>query len=160
MWQTFWPDVLVAVIGAALTVLGALATYLAGRRLREIHAIRALVAELHHRRLLAIEPREFPGAAESESFRYASASVLSMKDEVRRARDAARTNSPAQAPLAAMTRACNAFLELSSAEPERYPFFARDLRDALASQVRILSTRHGIDFQQPGGGAFDADADA
>jgi ABC-type Fe3+ transport system permease subunit len=50
MWTTFGPDVLVAVIGAVLTVIIAYCTYLIQQRRTENHVINVLFWEINHRR--------------------------------------------------------------------------------------------------------------
>ncbi len=160
MWNTFWPDVLVALIGAVLTIATGAGAFAITRRLAETRALNALTRELHHRRALKISARrEIPDAQELDDYHRLTASVLTMRDEIRHARDASGSSDDVQEPLAAMTRACNLYLELSAASPERYWILADDLRQALRKElVKVTSKRRGVTMREPGGGAFDATA--
>lgn len=156
MWTTFWPDLLVALVGAVLTVVIAAATYLANRRLGETRAINALIREIHGRRVLTVgKPRVIRGAAKLDDYRWAAASVLSLRDEVRRTRDQVREMAKLQEPLSRMARACNRFLEESAYDPDTYAILAADLRDALTAEVHALSlARRGVRVLSPGEGAY------
>jgi len=156
MWDTFWPDVLVAIIGAALTVFIALATYLVRARIEENRALQSLVNELHRRRALAPGADvPIPGAASLDDYLRANASILSIKDEIRLVRDRVRDAEKLQEPLASMTRACNHYLEASSRYPERYAILLNELRAKVAKQVIALSRlRRAVRPLVPGDGAF------
>ena len=156
MWLTFWPDVLVAVIGAALTVLIALVTYLLRLRLEERRALQSLIDELHRRRSLAPGPEPvIPNAASDADFGRANASVLSIRDEIRRTRDRVRQIESLQGPLSRMTRACNQYLEVSAAFPPHYAILLGELRRDLSGSVTQLSAaRKGVVASEPGHGAF------
>ena len=156
MWDTFWPDVLVAVIGAAFTVLIALITYLLRLRLEEKRALESLIGELHRRRALAPGPEPIiSAAASSADFARANASVSAMRDEIRRTRDRVRQVDSLQLPLSNMTRACNRYLEMSAASPPHYALLLGRLREELAKGVNDLTrARRGVTSLEPGGGAF------
>lgn len=156
MWQTFVPDVLVAIIGAALTVLIAFATYLLRLRLEEKRALQSLINELHRRRALVPGPeRIIPNAAEIGDFQWANASILSVRDEIRRTRDRVRQVDSRLIPLSAMTRACNRYLEQSAAAPPHYVLFLAALKHELEENVRALArARRGLKPLEPGSGAF------
>ena len=62
MWQTFWPDVLVVVIGATLTVGIAFATYILNVRQNELRALRSLIHEVHQRRAFSGDAVRVRGA--------------------------------------------------------------------------------------------------
>lgn len=156
MWQTFWPDVLVAAIGAALTVGIALATYALTVRRNELRALRSLVLDMYHRRVFAGQAVTIPGARETDDYVRANASVLSVKDEIRHARGNVREIPSLQMPLARMTRACNVYLEESERDPDAYAAGLIRLRDVLEEEVRKLaSERYGLPVHRPGDGAFD-----
>lgn len=156
MWETFWPDVLVALIGAALTVLIAVVTYWMGLRQREVHALRALIEEMHHRR--ALKPPSVlvavKGARKLPDFHQANASVLSLRAEIRRTRDLARQKDDVQRVLSSMTRACNRYLELSAIQPKKYYFLLSALQAELSVGVHTLGASRGLVVKEPGGGAF------
>lgn len=156
MWTTFWPDVLVALVGAVITVAIALATYLCGRHVSGTHALTALVDELHHRRALRVrDTSRLRLAAELDDFKWAGQSVLAMKGDIRVARHANLHSSKASESLAKMTKACNFYLELSHEDPENYRKLLEDLRRALSKCVQELADgRRGVDYVDPGAGAF------
>ncbi|RFA15606.1 hypothetical protein B7R22_06565 [Subtercola boreus] len=99
MGESFGPDLVVSIIGAVfgsvLTVAIALVTYLVQRRRSEGQALQSLINEIHHRRALIDhgEPRTVPDAAESDDYRRCTSSVISIRDEIRRTRDAVRPGS-------------------------------------------------------------------
>ena len=157
MWNTFWPDLLIAVIGAVLTVLIAWVTYVLQRRTNEKRALRFLVEEIHRRRALApMSPvGEVPGAGASDDFSRVNASILDIKDRIRLAREQSRPESPAQPALSDMTRACNRYLEGAAQRPERYLHELLALRDSLTGSItRMAEGVHGVEPLEPGGSAF------
>ncbi|GAA0499469.1 hypothetical protein GCM10009532_24700 [Microbacterium aurantiacum] len=155
MWVTFWPDVLVACIGAGLTVLIAYATYKLNLIRDEAQSLNSLIGELHRRRALASRPVVIPGARENPDFARATSSVLSIRDEVRRTRDRVRQIEPTEQPLSRMTRACNYFLEASDAEPDQYAVLLVKLQADLSGAVADLASSHrGVRHLEPGAGAF------
>jgi len=156
MWDSFIPDVLVACIGALLTVFIALATYLLKIRLDEKRAIQSLIGELHRRRAIAEGPEPvIPGAEQLADFARANASVSSMRSEIRATRDRVRQVESLQVPLSQMTRACNRYLELSAASPDFYAVYLGDLRRELSPLIERLATeRRGVVALEPGAGAF------
>lgn len=156
MWDTFIPDLLVALVGAVLTVLIAFVTYKVNARVDETKALNSLIEELHRRRALAPgDDQPIPGAAQSDDFVRANASVLSMREEIRTTRDRVRQLQLAQLPLSEMTRACNRYLEMSAIAPERYARLLGELRKDLDRQVRALAaTRRRVPHLVPGDGAF------
>lgn len=156
MWESFIPDVVVALIGAVFTVMIALITYVMKIRVDEKRAIQSLIGELHRRRAIAEGPEPvISGAEQSPDFARANASVASMRTEIRATRDRVRQVDSLQAPLSEMTRSCNRYLELSAAYPDHYAEYLGDLRRELSPQVRRLAAlRRGVVAQEPGGGAF------
>lgn len=157
MWNTFWPDLLIAVIGAVLTVLTAWFTYLLQRRANETRALRFLVEEIHRRRALAPVARvsDVPGAGASDDFNRVNASILDIKDRIRLAREQSRPQSPAQPALSDMTRACNRYLESTAHSPEKYLHELRSLRQSLTySIIHMTEGVRGVQRLEPGGSAF------
>lgn len=157
MWNTFWPDLLVAVIGAALTVLIAWATYVLQRRSNEKQALRFLVEEIHRRRALApiAHVGDVPGAGASDDFNRVNASILDIKDSIRLAREQSRPESPAQSALSDMTSACNRYLEGAAHCPERYLHELMSLRGSLTGNIRKMAEGvRGVQPLEPGGSAF------
>lgn len=156
MWDSFLPDLLVAFVGALLTVAIALGTYLLKVRLDEKRAIQSLINEVHRRRSLAEGPEPtLPGALQSGDYARANASIATIRDEIRSTRDRVRQVDNLQDPLSKMTRACNRYLELSASHPDGYAIYLGDLRRELTPLVQALaSKRRGVTALEPGGGAF------
>lgn len=157
MWNSFLADLIVAIFSSVLTVGIAYFTYSATRRSKEIEALNSLIRELHGRRVIApiINPAEKPGAETSNDFAHAAASVISMKSEIRRARDNSRPIAKLQQPLFNMTKACNDYLEDSSAAPENYWFLLIELQRHLNEAViELTKCIRGVEVLEPGTGAY------
>lgn len=155
MWMTFWPDVLVACIGAVLTVGIAFATYKLNERREELRSLNSLVGELHRRRALAGQAVVIEGARDNPDFMRANSSILSIRDDIRRTRDNVRQILPIQEPLSRMSRACNYYLEVSEADPDEYANLLVGLQRDLHRAVQdIVASRRGVDSLEPGAGAF------
>ncbi|GLJ79691.1 hypothetical protein [Microbacterium imperiale] len=158
MWETFWPDVLVAVIGAALgavlTVLIAAITYVISVRRQELRSLNDLIDDLHHRRAFDTGPGLIPGARASEDYARANRSVISARNEIRQARRGVRFNAKLREPLKRMTQACNEYLDAAEWEPDAYALHVVELRAALMDDIRrIAAARRGVRALEPGGGA-------
>jgi hypothetical protein len=155
MPDTFWSDLLVAVLGAVFTVVGAGVTYLIARAIAKTQALNGLIREMHHRRALKIrEPVVIPGAQKMNDYKWANASILSLRDEIRRARDQVGAGKRLQEPLAEMTRACNRYLEQSNTEPTRYAILLDALQTQLAAEARKLARRPLVGYLEPGAGSY------
>lgn len=156
MWTTFWPDLLVAVIGALLTVGIAYATYILNVRSNEQRALTSLIMELHHRRAFTGQAVRVDDAHELEDYAHSNASVLNIKDEVRRARDNVRALPALQEPLSRMTRDCNIYLETVQQDPDTYVIELIRLRDELLKSIKRLAlARKSLAILEPGGGALE-----
>ncbi|GAB3547457.1 hypothetical protein GCM10027404_09580 [Arthrobacter tumbae] len=156
MWDTFPADLLIAFIGALLTVAIAYGTYLLQQRRLEIQAVRGLINDFHHRRSVSITaPRTVRGARDLADFQRATASVIDMRDHVKRVRDQVRHDSDAQIWLSRIIRACNRYLEEGEIAPDDYLFLLSQLRQELLEEVRELcSGPRGLDALEPGAAAF------
>ncbi|WP_311260491.1 hypothetical protein [Microbacterium sp. WCS2018Hpa-9] len=156
MWDSFWPDLVVALVGALLTVATAVVTYGLKIHLDEKRAIRSLINELHRRRALRpANERVVVGAAGSDDYVRVNSSIASIRDEIRRTRDRVRQVDRLQRPLSDMTRACNQYLTLSAATPDAYVVLVGDLRRALTSSVQELAQRRrGVIALEPGVGTL------
>lgn len=156
MWETFWPDVLVAVLGSMLTVAIAYATYWIQRRRAERQLLNNLVNDLSHRRALRqITPRAVKGANGLEDYDRTSQSVIDMRDQIRSTREHLPPESRAHGLLSAMHSACNRHLHLSSRNPDKYQFYLMDLRKELELEIREISQRvRKIDTLPPGSSAY------
>lgn len=157
MWSTFWPDLLVTVIGAALTVAIAFGTYLVQRRVREKRALQKLMKVIYEKRAVApvVNPQVMPGARELEDFQYVSSSILDLRDQIGLTREQVRPESPVQSHLSHMTRACNQYLESSSRRPEGYCYNLVTFREELWESIeKICQLSRSIEALEPGGGAY------
>lgn len=161
MWDSFWPQIWVELVGALLgaiaTVAIAYVTYLLSRRHRETQALNALVGYLNHRRaLVPIEDlRSVPDAKESDDFARVSSSVSAVRDEVHRTRGQVRPVEGLQTPLADMIRACNRYLETTAIAPEEYWFHLMQLRSELIRHVGAIAlAKRNVRPLEPGGGAL------
>lgn len=161
MWNTFWSDLLIAVIGAVLgsvlTVLIAWGTYRLQRRSNEKHALRLLIDEIHRRRAFAVivNVRSVPGAQMLDDFQTVNASVLDVRDRIRMAREQTRPESGAQEPLSDMTSACNRYLQASARQPDRYLHDLMTLRKHLWKSIqKIAGEIRGVPALEPAGAAY------
>ncbi|WP_157550793.1 hypothetical protein [Microbacterium sp. Root553] len=156
MWNTFGADVLVAVIGAALTVSIAFLTYLGRIRLEEHRALQILINDLHGRRALAVgRGSKVRFASWSASFKRANASIISARDEIKATRAKVRKHEKVQGPLVEMIRACNNYLEMIEGDPSSYLIYLAQLKLELYAQaLRLASVRRGLKVARPGDGAF------
>jgi hypothetical protein len=157
MWTTFGPDVLVAAIGALMTVIIAYGTFLIQQRRTENHVINSLFWEINHRRALyEIEaPRAISGAAEIDDFKQANSSVLDIRAQIRRTREQIRPASVAQKPLSEMVRACNRYLEIGAYDPDNYHFHLTKLRVRLYELIQEIASNKGrVTALEPGASAL------
>lgn len=164
MWNTFLPDLLVALVGAIIgsifTVGIALATYVISRRRRERGALRGLIVEMHRRRaLVPVESvRVVPNAAALDDYRRVSLSILAIRKDIRVTRTAIRPELSVQRQLSDMTSACNRYLEASQRDPDHYWFALMELRNALVSTIgEIAAATPSVEALAPGAAAFDND---
>ncbi|WP_411556983.1 hypothetical protein [Plantibacter sp. MPB07] len=160
MWITFWPDILVAAVGAALAVFAAYATYLLNARRIETQALNNLIEELHLRRALdpSVEPYVVPNAAERQDFDQVSRSVVSIRRELRTAREAVRSSRDIRLTLVEMSKGCNLYLERAEQSPDSYLLSLVKLQRQLEGGVRTITIlRPGVDYLAPGTGALDLD---
>ncbi|WP_147284816.1 hypothetical protein [Kocuria rosea] len=162
MWNTFWPDLLIAfigaVMGAVLTVGIALATYRVQLRSNEKHALRLMVEEIHHRRAFTLieNVRVVPGAQELVDFKKVNSSVLDVRERIRLAREQTRPESGAQGPLSDMTSACNRYLRATARHPDGYMHELMSLRGSLWKNIqKIAEEIRGVPALEPAGAAYE-----
>lgn len=152
-------ELLAAIVGA---VVGAGATlYIeswrqsATDRQREWGALDLLLLDLGRRRVFLIPDRRripSPDITAGSDFDRMRRSVLSIREEIRATIREVRTGSPARAPLRAMYRSCNAYLETVEADPPEYWIAADDLRIALEGEARAITDHRKtkVEFVAPG----------
>src|SRR5689334_9675255 len=106
-----------------------------------MQALNLLIEELHHRR--ALSPigtlMHVANAELSDDYARVNASVLSIKDAIREARQLSRPVRTVRVPLSRMTNACNRYLELADRHPNRYWYFLDDLRQEVLAEVDALA---------------------
>lgn len=156
MWDNFWADVVVAVIGAVLTVGIAYGSFCLQQRHKEKRVLRHVIWDLQHRRALAIgDPVEIPDAAMRDDYKRASLSVVDIRDRLRQAVDQVRPNSKAQARLSEMIAACHHYLEDSDAFPNFYALHLGELQQDLHEGVLgIANEVRGVKASEPGSSAY------
>lgn len=152
MWVTFWPDVLVTVIGAVLTVAIAYGTFLVQQRRTEKQVLTNLIHDLHHRRALrAFAPKYVKGASVSDDFKRTSSSVLEVREQIRAARNSLPPRSKASPLLSKMLVACNQHLSESARKPDAYQQHLLVLRESLAAEVKAICLKlRGLRPLEPG----------
>ena len=157
MPDTFWTDLLVALIattfGAILTVAIALATYRYEVRSRERDAIRHLANVLASRRALLPARSERVDAtlpAYANDLEACRRSVENVREAVVEASRATRPGSEAQSPLDGMARAANDFLSSSRRDPDGYWLELNALRGELIVALADLSKLVGRELPEPG----------
>ena len=157
MPDTFWTDLLVALIattfGAILTVAIALATYRYEVRSRERDAIRHLANVLASRRALLPARSERVDAtlpAYANDLEACRRSVENVREAVVEASRATRPGSEAQSPLDGMARAANDFLSSSRRDPDGYWLELNALRSELIVALADLSKLVGRELPEPG----------
>ncbi|ERI37290.1 hypothetical protein IG195_02800 [Arthrobacter sp. TES] len=156
MWDTFFADVVVALVGAVLTVGIAYGTFRLQLRHNEKRVLRHLIWDLEHRRALSIgHPMEIPDAAIKDDYKRAGLSVVDIRDRVRQTVDQVQPKSNAQAYLSKMMASCHHYLEDSDASPNSYTFHLAELQRNLHEAVRgVASSVSGIDAGEPGSLAY------
>lgn len=152
MWETFWPDVLVAVISAALTVTIAYIAFRLEQGRNERQLLNNLVRDLHHRRALKkIDPYELRDAEQNNDYKWTNKSILDLRDQIRVTREKLPPSSKAHDSLSKMYVACSRHLHEGPLNPDHYQFHLMELRPKLEREVRDICQRvKGVDLLLPG----------
>lgn len=157
MWTSFFPDLLVAIFGAGLTVLIAFWTVRYQQKATERVELNRLITDLHHRRVLyeIVNPDTVRGARKIDDFKHANLSVLDIRDQAKRVSHQVRPNSPAQQPLSGLIKACNRYLEAGMYEPEKYLFHLQGLRKEVQACIdQIAAGDKNVTALEPGISAY------
>lgn len=157
MWTTFLPDLVVAVFGAALTVVIAFLTVRRQQKKIERNELNRLITDLHHRRALngIANPRIVPHAKDVDDFKHANLSVLDIRNQTKAVAHHVRPTSEAQKPLSRLIRSCNQYLEDGMYDPDKYHFHLSDLRTKIHGCVQeIAETDSQITSLEPGTSAY------
>ncbi|WP_157421724.1 hypothetical protein [Agromyces sp. Leaf222] len=153
MFETFWSDLLVAVIGAVLTVAIAFGTYRLQLRQRERGSVRHIANQLAHRRAFVFANPVRVDTSNPEvkrDFDTCRGSVKSARDRVVESNRDVRPGSKVQEQLDAMGVSMNRFLSRSSRDPDGYCLLLNDLVAELASTTATLSKLTRQDLPLPG----------
>jgi hypothetical protein len=139
---------------------------------QEITAVKALVADLHFRRALAVNDGEqVPNAdldradldraeLDRSDLDRSTRSVINIRREIRETRMKLRPKSPAFEEMSRMTRACNLYLEVVEIRPGDYRIELSRLRESLTARVVAMTHALRLDLPElmPGQGAFPAES--
>ena len=160
MWNTFWADVVVAVIGAVLTsglaVWIALLTVKRELARRERDGVEQLIHEINSRRVLIdIHPKLVLKARKRRDYERCALSVRYLRDLARSTRRDTRGNRNASDALGGLVSAFNRYLEDSELDPTRYQFHLMMARSAAIScGAEIQATLPSVPAIKPGSEAL------
>ncbi|WP_147360283.1 hypothetical protein [Clavibacter lycopersici] len=137
MWATFWPDILVATIGAMLTVAIGLITYLVQQRRSNEQLVRNLADDLAMRRaFMPISPSvTSPLGDDPDRCRK---SVQSAQAQIALIRDQIAPDHRLRALLQEMAAWTREFKSLNEADPERWQFALMEVRGELVVRLRAV----------------------
>jgi len=137
MWLTFWPDVLVAVIGSVLTVAIALITYRVQQRRSNVQLVRNLADDLAMRRaFMPISPSvSSPVGDDPDRCRK---SVQSAQLQIGLIRDQITPNHRLRELLQEMVAWTREFKSLNEDAPERWQFNLMEVRGELVLRLRDI----------------------
>ena len=138
-WVTFWPDVLVAGIGAALTVAVALITYLMQQRRKNRQLVRNLADDLANRR--AFKPID-PGVSspDTDDAKRCRLSVQEAQDQISRIRDQIAPDHRLRALLQEMVLWCREYKNLLEVDDRRWQFALMEIRGELDDRLRRIES--------------------
>lgn len=158
MWTTFFPDVLVGIIVAALTALFGWFAYRHEQKRQERAAVRRLIGGLARRRAFNIADAAVqlvdagPG---DHDFDTVVRSVISVRKAIDEARVASREQSAIHPVLDHMTADCNSYLECSHRVPNTYIIELSALRASLSKRIATMHSIHSsLPLDEPGSKAF------
>lgn len=140
------------VLPVAGIVLGFAAGWLTKQglaRREESRALNELVTYLHLKRMLApVDPQPAEAAAMEHRFR---SSVQDIRENLMETLAHLQPGSNAAEVLMRMSAACNRYLRIAAAEPQRYQFELMELRRNLDEDLRILTDgRRDVQYLGPG----------
>lgn len=129
---------------------------------KEITAVKALVADLHFRRALAVNDGEQVPSADldHDDLGRSTRSVINIRREIRETRLNLRPKSPAFESMSRMTSACNLYLEIVEVRPGDYRIELNRLRETLTAIVMAMTQTLRLELPElmPGNGAFPAES--
>jgi len=136
-WSSFFPDLVVACFGAALTVLIAYGTYVVQRRRQDLQIIRILADDLATRRALQlISPRAASGA--SDDAQRCFSSVHAAQQQLAALRNQVTSNRPLHAMLQEMVLATRAYKNSIERHPDKWQFALMMVRAELVERLRAI----------------------
>jgi hypothetical protein len=143
MWGTFWSDILVAALGAMLTVAIALITYRVQQRRSNEQLVRNLADDLAMRRaFMPISPFvTSPVGVDADRCRK---SIQSAQSQISLIRDQIAPNHRLRALLQEMVAWAREFKSLNEADPERWQFALMEVRGELVARLRAIERVMGL----------------
>ena len=139
-WEAFWSDLVVAAIGALLTVLIAAGGYYLQRWLNGRRALDNIRRAYSTKRALEVRQRVVPSRRQwREKHRRAVLSVMSFRDQVSAEREHVSARSRHQRTLVQIVDACNHFLKYGEADRHTFRSEQALLATKLDALVRTLS---------------------
>jgi sulfur transfer complex TusBCD TusB component (DsrH family) len=143
-WTTFGPDVIVALIGAGITLTVAGVTYFRQLNRKNRQLVFNLAEDLAVRRALhEIEPRTSSGR--SPGAKYCFASVHAAQQRIGAIRDQIAPNEALRSVLHDMVRYCADYKESFEEEPRRWQYNLMHLRRRLVAGLRQIEGILGLD---------------
>jgi hypothetical protein len=143
-WTTFGPDVIVAVIGAGITLAFAGVTYFRQLNRKNRQLVLNLAEDLAVRRALhEIEPRMASGR--TPGAKYCFASVHAAQQRIGSIRDEIAPNEALRSALHDMVRYCADYKESFEEEPRRWQYNLMRLRRRLVASLRQIEGILGLD---------------
>jgi hypothetical protein len=137
MWTTFWPDLLIGVIGAVLTVAIAVVSYRVQQRLANKQLVRNLADDLAIRRAFE-EITPFVSSLESIDGQQCRSSLESAQKQISAIRDQIAPDDQLRAVLQEMVAWSREFKNLTDANPDQWQFALMDVRAELVSRLRRI----------------------
>ena len=134
-WSSFIPDLVIAVIGAALAVSVALWTYFRQLRLKNLQAVRNLADDLSMRRaFVPVAPVEGLGGDAERCF----LSVQAAQQRIAQIRDEIAPDHELRAELQQLVLACVVYKSRVEVEPQRWLFALMSLRGELVTGLHRI----------------------
>lgn len=141
-WTSFLLDLLVALVGAGLTVCIGLATFRLDQKRKNRQLVHSLADDLASRRAFKlIDPFEGDGGIDAER---CFLSVQSARERISAVRDEIRPNGDLRDELQRMVLSCVAYADRLDFEPVRWQFALMDLRAELAGSLRTVEDIVGV----------------
>jgi hypothetical protein len=137
MWTTFWPDLLIGVLGAVLTVAIAVVSYRVQQRLANKQLVRNLADDLAMRRAFE-EITPSVSSLESVDGQRCLSSLRSAQQQISAVRDQIAPDHQLRAVLQEMVAWSREFKNLTDENPYQWQIALMDVRAELVSRLRRI----------------------